>query len=283
MLQETPFKLRKYGVAVIAVAIALLLKLLLKPLFVTETPFILFFAAVMISAYYGGMRAGLLATTLAAVVSNYLFLPPAYFFFKPEGQNLPLGIFIIECLSITWLTTALNAAKQQAENSSLEVKHELESLRQSEKTLRTAYAELENQLEKHTTELLAINVDLQQQISDRQQIEKALRETEQQFTRAVLEAPFPLIIHAEDGAVVQINRTWQELTGYHHSDIPTIADWTEKAYGQRKELVKADIDKLYNLNAKVQEGEYVITTAWGETRTWDFSSIAIEGLVRTKI
>ncbi|MBW4639861.1 MAG: PAS domain-containing protein [Gloeocapsa sp. UFS-A4-WI-NPMV-4B04] len=101
---------------------------------------------------------------------------------------------------------------------------------------------------------------------------KALRETEQQFTRAVLEAPFPLIIHAEDGAVIQINRTWQELTGYHHSDIPTIADWTEKAYGQRKELVKADIDKLYNLNAKVQDGEYVITTAWGETRTWDFSS-----------
>ncbi len=272
MLQETPFKLRNYGVAVMAVAIALLLKLLLKPLFVTETPFILFFAAVMISAYYGGIRSGLLATTLAAIVSDYLFLPPAYFFFKPEGQNLPLGIFIVECLSITWLTTALNAAKQQAENSNLEVKQDLESLRQSEETLRTAYAQLENRLEKRTAELLAINVDLQQQISDRQQIEKALRETEQQFTRAVLEAPFPLIIYAEDGAVIQINRTWQELTGYHHSDIPTIADWTEKAYGQRKELVKADIDKLYNLNAKVQEGEYVITTAWGETRTWDFSS-----------
>ncbi|MBW4639749.1 MAG: DUF4118 domain-containing protein [Gloeocapsa sp. UFS-A4-WI-NPMV-4B04] len=172
MLQETPFKLRNYGVAVIAVAIALLLKLLLKPLFVTETPFIVFFAAVMMSAYYGGIRSGLLATTLAAIVSNYLFLPPAYFFFKPEGQNLPLGIFIVECLSITWLTTALNAAKQQAENSSLEVKHDLESLRQSEETLRTAYAELENRLEKRTAELLAINVDLQQQISDRQQIEK---------------------------------------------------------------------------------------------------------------
>lgn len=124
----------------------------------------------------------------------------------------------------------LNAAKQQAENSSLEVKHDLESLRQSEETLRTAYAELENRLEKRTAELLAINVDLQQQISDRQQIEKALRETEQQFTRTVLEAPFPLIIHAEDGAVIQINRTWQELTERYSDDrwLDRKSLWTTK-------------------------------------------------------
>ena len=45
-----------YGVAVLAVAIALLLKLLLIPLIDRESPFLLFFAAVLVSAWYGGIK-----------------------------------------------------------------------------------------------------------------------------------------------------------------------------------------------------------------------------------
>ncbi len=95
---------------------------------------------------------------------------------------------------------------------------------------------------------------------------------EQRFHRAIVDAPYPLMIHAEDGEVLQISTAWTDLTGYAQSEIATIADWTEKAYGQRKELVKTDIDRLYNLDAGVHESEYVITTSCGETRTWAFSS-----------
>ncbi len=77
---------------------------------------------------------------------------------------------------------------------------------------------------------------------------------EEPFRRAVLDVPLPIMIHAEDGEVLSVNRTWSEITGYSPEEIPTIADWTQKAYGERTELVKADIDRLYKLDRRIAEG-----------------------------
>ena len=100
----------------------------------------------------------------------------------------------------------------------------------------------------------------------------SLKLTEERFRRAILDAPLPIMLHAENGEVLQINCAWTELSGYQHSEIPTIEDWTEKAYHSRKSVVKADIDRLHQLNARISEGEYMIATASGETRVWDFYS-----------
>ncbi len=78
-------------------------------------------------------------------------------------------------------------------------------------------------------------------ISDRQQAEDHLRESEQRFRRAIENAPFPIMIHAEDGEVLQINNTWTELTGYTHQDIPTTQIWTQKAYGERAATVSSHL------------------------------------------
>jgi PAS domain S-box-containing protein len=102
--------------------------------------------------------------------------------------------------------------------------------------------------------------------------EDALRESEARFRRAVMDAPYPTILHAEDGEVITINNIWTQITGYTSESIPTITAWTEKAYGAGKELVRADIDRLYDLDERVDEGEYTITTRNGEQRTWQFSS-----------
>ena len=101
----------------------------------------------------------------------------------------------------------------------------------------------------------------------------SLELTEERFRRAILDAPLPIMLHAENGEVLQINCAWTELSGYEHSEIPTIEDWTEKAYHSRKSLVKADIDRrLHQLNAPISEGEYMIATASGASRIWDFYS-----------
>ena len=111
-----------------------------------------------------------------------------------------------------------------------------------------------------------------------QQVEEALRESERRFRRAVVESPYPTMLHAEDGEVMLINEVWSQITGYISEEIPTIAAWTEKAYGDAQEQVQADIDRLYELNKKVDEGEYVITTSTGERRTWQFSSAPLGAL-----
>ena len=65
----------RYGVAVASVGAALLLSVLLRAL-VQENPFLLFFAAVVFSAWFGGAGPALLAIFLSAVAVSYFFIPP---------------------------------------------------------------------------------------------------------------------------------------------------------------------------------------------------------------
>jgi PAS domain S-box-containing protein len=109
-------------------------------------------------------------------------------------------------------------------------------------------------------------------IRERKQAEANLRESEERFRSAVLYSPLPIMLHAEDGEVIAINHSWSDLSGYSPTDIRTIADWTEKAYGSRQETVQADIDHLHQLDQRVSEGEYILKTRSGKTRIWDFYS-----------
>lgn len=109
-------------------------------------------------------------------------------------------------------------------------------------------------------------------ITDRKQAEINLQESEERFRKATIDAPLPIILHADDGVILQVNHAWTEISGYSPEEIPTIADWTEKAYGSRKEVIKATIEQLHHLNCRVYEGEYTIRTCSGESRIWDFYS-----------
>lgn len=110
------------------------------------------------------------------------------------------------------------------------------------------------------------------EISDRKRTEIALRESEERFRRAVVDAPFPIILHAEDGKIIQISNTVREITGYTTDEISTIEDWTERVYGERQNVVLEGINRLYQLNHRVEEGEYEIRTKEGNRRIWNFSS-----------
>jgi PAS domain S-box-containing protein len=119
--------------------------------------------------------------------------------------------------------------------------------------------------------LLSMLID----ITERKRAETALVESEERFRRAIVDAPIPIAIHSENdgnGAVIQVNKAWTELTGYTAKDIPTIADWCQKAYGERHKSIKLWINQLYDLNTRVDEGEFEVRISSGETRIWTFSS-----------
>lgn len=101
---------------------------------------------------------------------------------------------------------------------------------------------------------------------------EALGESEAQFGKAISYAPVPIMIHAEDGEVLRINNIWTELTGYTHSDIPTINEWISKAYGKRIDDAQSIIDAIFVRNTIAHDGEVAIRIKSGQTKTWDFSS-----------
>ncbi|MDD5210469.1 MAG: PAS domain S-box protein [Elusimicrobiales bacterium] len=121
-------------------------------------------------------------------------------------------------------------------------------------------------------DILSLLADLSWEIVNRKRAEEGLRESEERFRTLFDKSPFPAIVHAEDGEVLRVNKAWEEMSGYAHAEIPTIAAWTEKAYGTKRSLVLEDIEKLYGITDRKAEGEYTIRAKDGSEKIWDFSS-----------
>ena len=100
---------------------------------------------------------------------------------------------------------------------------------------------------------------------------KQIKASEKYYKQSIENAPYPIMIHAE-GEVVQLSDAWTKITGYTINDIPTISQWTAKAYGEDAIPSKEFIDNLYTIDSVQYDGEWEVTTKSGDKRIWDFSS-----------
>jgi signal transduction histidine kinase len=131
-------RLTRYAVAVIAATLALLLTFLLWPLLDPPVS-TLFFAAVMVSAWYGGLGPGLLATLIAvAAIDGFFLHQPGTIALSLHGF-VQLVLFVL----VATLISSLTAARRHAEEA-----------------LRKAHDELEQQVQARTAELAEQNVKL---------------------------------------------------------------------------------------------------------------------------
>ncbi|MEH2307519.1 PAS domain S-box protein [Nostoc sp.] len=106
-----------YGVMVLAVIAALLLTQLLLPVF-DPSVFTLFYAAVAVSAWYGGMRLGVLAIALSVTTALYFLIEPVYSFdFLSLNTLVQLTTFSLVSFLITALSSELRTARRKAETS----------------------------------------------------------------------------------------------------------------------------------------------------------------------
>ena len=112
-------------------------------------------------------------------------------------------------------------------------------------------------------------------LSHTRKIEESLLESEERFRRVADEAPFPMMIHAENGEVLKINKAWSEATGYSHADIPTVGSWLEHAHGANAQDVKLRIERVYGISQRIDQGEQVIRCKDGSSRTWHFNAAPV--------
>jgi len=128
-------RLLRYGVAVIAVGVATLLGLYLRP-FSYTTPFLFFYPAVMIAVWIGGLKPGLLATVLASVSANFFFLAPYNAPSTDVANLLRTFFFGLTFASICWfadlarknLHSEAIAAKELAEKTLAQFRANIDSM-----------------------------------------------------------------------------------------------------------------------------------------------------------
>ncbi|RQD70240.1 MAG: PAS domain S-box protein, partial [Halanaerobium sp. MSAO_Bac5] len=107
-------------------------------------------------------------------------------------------------------------------------------------------------------------------VSEKYQLRGEIANKAELFSNAVREAPYPIMLHNEQGDVLEINDAWLDLTGYSKSEIATIDKWLEKAYD--KNLNKADLKDVYSRIEKVSTGEFTIKTKDDQQRVWDIKN-----------
>jgi diguanylate cyclase (GGDEF)-like protein len=113
--------LRWYTLAVALSVTALLLMVLLRPL-MEHSIFFLFLAAVSISAMYGGLGPGLVATLLSAVACDFFFLPPEGVPLSGPEEALRLTIFLSTGVLISWLAEGHKRADDQLHERNQDLK-----------------------------------------------------------------------------------------------------------------------------------------------------------------
>src|SRR5256712_357944 len=157
LLWPKPPTIWSYGIAVLCVAAALLFSRL-PAVHLQDASVSLFLCAVLLSAWFGGIGPGLLATALSALAFNYYFLPPIHSL-GPKPDAIPrLVIFTVSALFVG----SLSAAERSA----------IESLRRARDDLR-----------KTVQVLRSNNEALQAESLERKHAEEARREAQAELAR----------------------------------------------------------------------------------------------------
>ena len=107
----------RYGVAVLSTALALIPTVLLAD--VSESRLALFGVAVMVSAWYGGLKPGLVATSFALTVIAYFSLVGPHSPDQLRTAILRLSLFFFVAMLICWLNAALRTTQEDLRRSEL--------------------------------------------------------------------------------------------------------------------------------------------------------------------
>src|SRR5882724_8431227 len=100
----------RYGVALLSTVLALIPTLFLSDM--AESRLVVFAVAVMVSAWYGGWKPGLAATSFALTVSANYSLAGEHTPADYRKAIIQLALFVIVALMICWLNAALRTAQE---------------------------------------------------------------------------------------------------------------------------------------------------------------------------
>jgi PAS domain S-box-containing protein len=174
-----------YGVAVLLVTSTMFISHWLTPH--TGFPGTLFLCAVILSAWFGGVGPGLVATALSVLAFHYSFLHPIPFFGPPPREMPRLVMYVISNLLVGLLSAAQRSATESIRHTRDDLKLTVQDLHRSNEAL------LEESCER--------------------------MRAEQKFRGLLESAPDAMIIMNREGTIVLVNAQVEKLFGYQRGEL----------------------------------------------------------------
>jgi signal transduction histidine kinase len=134
LLWPKPPVIWRYPVAILSVAAALIMSRW-PVLHLQDAPVSLFLCAVILSAWFGGVWPGLLATALSGLAFDYYFLPPIYSLGANTGELPRLGIFVVSGLFVGLLSATQRSATESLRRARDDLKGTVQDLQMTNEAM----------------------------------------------------------------------------------------------------------------------------------------------------
>ncbi len=203
------YKWQPYLAAFLIVLIAASLRLWPLQSLGLRTVWVTFYPAVMLTAIYGGLTAGLVAAFLSCFTA--LFLWPIFVdqpFIKDYGDLISMTIFVITCIMISGVAEAMIRAREKVKQTNIDLGKEITDREAAENEIRKLNEVLEDRVKERTAELIM---------------------SEEKYRSFFNTSRDCVFITSTDGRWIEMNETAVELFGY----------------ASREELVQVKIPDLY--------------------------------------
>src|ERR1700676_5157367 len=129
-----------YWISFVSVSAALIISRW-PTLHLQDAPVSLFLCAVILTAWFGGVWPGLLATALSAIAFYYFFLPPIYSL-NAKPEEIPrFTIFMVSALFVGSLTVAQRGATESLRNARDDLQGTVQELQRTNEVLQAASRE----------------------------------------------------------------------------------------------------------------------------------------------
>lgn len=120
-MSKLPVWVRTFVLPVGGCALATLITWKLWP-FIAPSASPLFFLAVMVSALYGGVAAGLIATVLSAATTAYFFMTPQFSIAIDHSDIFRLFVFAAVALLTSWIALQRNRTDEEQKRLLVELR-----------------------------------------------------------------------------------------------------------------------------------------------------------------
>lgn len=215
---------QQFLLPLLLVAIAATARAVILPI-LHETPFVIFYPVIIISALYGGLWPGLLATTLSAIAASITFGPGSLVQFDIPGEVAGITAFLASNIIIIGIIARLRRTQEQIvieskrlKQSEQTLKAEVSERKRAEEALQKSRDELELKVKERTAELAKTNEKLETEIAFRKIAQESLTEQSKILESFFKHTPTCLVFLDKEFNFLRVNEAYARVCAREISD-----------------------------------------------------------------